>query len=198
MFTWRITAAATRTIVTQRSKGSQLIAAPAAALVAAPTALAAPIPAAVRRTGFLGPHALALGLLGESPGSHRNNTAANRLVEPVGTGATHAVCLLLLSRLLQLLQHVLDRGVHARPVARAAFFATRLSPAPVFRTALFADLMAFVVLDFLRLVFFMIPPVPGFVQLGSFLVRAKPPPKKQSPANGSSANDDAGAWSDEA
>jgi hypothetical protein len=61
-----------------------------------------------------------------------------------------------------------DRGVHARPVARAAFFATRLSPAPVFRTALFADLMAFVVLDFLRLAFFMIPPVPGFVQLGSF------------------------------
>jgi hypothetical protein len=86
----------------------------------------------------------------------------------VGTGATQAVCLLLLPRLLQLLQHVLDRGVHARPVARAAFFATRLSPAPVFRTALFADLMAFVVLDFLRLAFFMIPPVPGFVQLGSF------------------------------
>ena len=118
--------------------------------------------------GFLGPHSLTLGLLGESPGSHRNNPAANRLVEPVGTGATHAVCLLLLPRLLQLLQHVLDRGVHARPVARAAFFATRLSPAPVFRTALFADLMAFVVLEFLRLAFFMIPPVPRFVQLGSF------------------------------
>jgi hypothetical protein len=46
------------------------------------------------------------------------------------------------------------------PVARAAFFATRLSPAPVFRTALFADLIAFVVLDFLRLAFFMILPVP--------------------------------------
>ena len=44
------------------------------------------------------------------------------------------------------------------PVARAAFFATRLNPAPVFRTALFADLIAFVVLDFLRLAFFMIPP----------------------------------------
>ena len=56
--------------------------------------------------------------------------------------------------------------------------------APVFRTALFADLMAaFVVLDFLRLAFFMIPPVPRFVQLGSFLDSAKPPPKKQSPAN---------------
>jgi hypothetical protein len=63
-----------------------------------------------------------------------------------------------------------DRGVHARPVARAAFFATRLSPAPVFRTALFADLMAFVVLDFLRLALFIIPPVPRFVQLGSFSI----------------------------
>jgi hypothetical protein len=42
---------------------------------------------------------------------------------------------------------------------------------------------AFVVLDFLRLAFFMIPPVPRFVQLGSFLDSAKPPPKKQSPAN---------------
>jgi hypothetical protein len=58
------------------------------------------------------------------------------------------------------------QGVQARPVARAAFFATRLSPAPVFRTALFADFIAFVVLDFLRLAFFMIPPVPRFVQLG--------------------------------
>ena len=46
------------------------------------------------------------------------------------------------------------------PVARAAFFATRLSPAPVFRTALFADLIAFVVLDFLRLAFFMISFLP--------------------------------------
>ena len=60
-------------------------------------------------------------------------------------------------------------ALQARPVARAAFFATRLSPAPVFRAALFADLTAFVVLDFLRLAFFMIPPVPRFVQLGSFL-----------------------------
>ena len=48
------------------------------------------------------------------------------------------------------------QAFQARPVARAAFFATRLSPAPVFRAALFADLMAFVVLDFLRLAFFMI------------------------------------------
>jgi hypothetical protein len=53
-------------------------------------------------------------------------------------------------------------ALQARPVARAAFFATRLSPAPVFRAALFAELMAFVVLDFLRLAFFMIPPVPRF------------------------------------
>ena len=68
-----------------------------------------------------------------------------------------------------------DRGVQARPVARAAFFATRLSPAPVFRTALFADFMAFVVLDFLRLAFFMIPPVPRFVQLGSFLDSCQAP-----------------------
>ena len=51
-----------------------------------------------------------------------------------------------------------SRGVQARPVARAAFFAARLSPAPVFRAALFADLRAFVVLDVLRLAFFMIPP----------------------------------------
>ena len=63
------------------------------------------------------------------------------------------------------------QAFQARPVARAAFFATRLSPAPVFRAALFADLMAFVVLDFLRLAFFMIPPV-----LSSFSLAAKPPP----------------------
>lgn len=56
----------------------------------------------------------------------------------------------------------------ARPVARAAFFATRLRPAPVFRTALLADFMAFVVLDFLRLAIFE-PPDSSFVQLGSFL-----------------------------
>ena len=45
-----------------------------------------------------------------------------------------------------------DRAVHARPVARAAFFATRLTPAPVLRRVRFADLTNFVVLDFLRLV----------------------------------------------
>jgi hypothetical protein len=37
------------------------------------------------------------------------------------------------------------------PVARAAFFATRLSPAPVLRIVCFADFTTFVVLDFLRL-----------------------------------------------
>jgi hypothetical protein len=37
------------------------------------------------------------------------------------------------------------------PVARAAFFATRLSPAPVLRIVRFADFTTFVVLDFLRL-----------------------------------------------
>jgi hypothetical protein len=45
-----------------------------------------------------------------------------------------------------------NRAVHARPVARAAFFATRLTPAPVFRRVRFADFTNFVVLDFLRLV----------------------------------------------
>jgi hypothetical protein len=35
--------------------------------------------------------------------------------------------------------------------------------------------MAFVVLDFLRLAFFMIPPVPRFVQLGSFLDSCQAP-----------------------
>ena len=49
-----------------------------------------------------------------------------------------------------------------------------LVSAPVFRTALFADLMALVVLDFLRLAFFMNPLVPKFVQLGCSLVHAKP------------------------
>jgi hypothetical protein len=44
-----------------------------------------------------------------------------------------------------------DRGVHAIPVARAAFFATRLSPAPVLRIVRFADFTTFVVLDFVRL-----------------------------------------------
>jgi hypothetical protein len=37
------------------------------------------------------------------------------------------------------------------PVVRAAFFATRLSPAPVFRIVRFADFTTFVLLDFLRL-----------------------------------------------
>jgi hypothetical protein len=44
-----------------------------------------------------------------------------------------------------------DTGVHAIPVARAAFFATRLSPAPVLRIVRFAEFTTFVVLDFLRL-----------------------------------------------
>jgi hypothetical protein len=44
------------------------------------------------------------------------------------------------------------------PVARAAFFATRLSPAPVLRIVCFADFTTFVVLDFLRLAI-LFPPV---------------------------------------
>jgi hypothetical protein len=44
------------------------------------------------------------------------------------------------------------------PVARAAFFATRLSPVPVFRIVRFADFTTFVVLDFLRLAI-LFPPV---------------------------------------
>jgi hypothetical protein len=51
-----------------------------------------------------------------------------------------------------------DRGVHATPLARAAFFATRLSPAPVLRIVRFADFTTFVVLDFLRLAI-LFPPV---------------------------------------
>ena len=99
------------------------------------------------------------------------------------------------------------QAFQARPVARAAFLATRLSPAPVFRAALFADLMAFVVLDVLRLAFFMIPPVPRFVQLGSFLhlrqarfglpqVAAAP---KANPAGGGSSGvqSSAGTWGSE-
>jgi hypothetical protein len=61
----------------------------------------------------------------------------------------------------------------AKPVARAAFFATRLRPAPVFRTALFADFIAFAVLDFLRFAIF-VPPDSRFVQLGPFLHLRKP------------------------
>jgi hypothetical protein len=56
----------------------------------------------------------------------------------------------------------------AKPVARAAFFATRLTRAPVFRTALFADFMAFAVLDFLRFAIF-VPLDFRFAQLGCFL-----------------------------
>ena len=44
------------------------------------------------------------------------------------------------------------------PVARAAFFATRLSPAPVLRTVRLADFTIFVVFDFLRLAI-LFPPV---------------------------------------
>ena len=61
----------------------------------------------------------------------------------------------------------------AKPVARAAFLATRLTPAPVFRTALFADFIAFAVLDFLRFAIF-VPLDSRFVQLGSFLHLCKP------------------------
>ena len=51
-----------------------------------------------------------------------------------------------------------DRAIHAMPVARAAFFATRLAPAPVLRRVRFADFTTFVVLDFLRLAI-LFPPV---------------------------------------
>jgi hypothetical protein len=51
-----------------------------------------------------------------------------------------------------------DRAVHAMPVARAAFFATRLTLAPVLRRVRFADFKTFVVLDFLRLAI-LSPPV---------------------------------------
>jgi hypothetical protein len=54
------------------------------------------------------------------------------------------------------------------PVAWAAFFATRLSPAPVLRTVPFADFIAFAVLDFLRFAIF-VPLDSRFVELGSFL-----------------------------
>ena len=62
----------------------------------------------------------------------------------------------------------------AKPVARAAFLATRLTPAPVFRTALFADFIAFAVLDFLRFAIF-VPLDSRFVQLGSFLDSCQAP-----------------------
>jgi hypothetical protein len=55
-----------------------------------------------------------------------------------------------------------DRGVHPMPVARAAFFATRLSPAPVLRIVRFAVFTTFFVLDFLRLAI-LFPPVPYLV-----------------------------------
>jgi hypothetical protein len=61
----------------------------------------------------------------------------------------------------------------AKPVARAAFFATRLMPAPVFRTALFADFIAFAVLDFLRFAIFA-PPILGSFSLALFPICAKP------------------------
>jgi hypothetical protein len=44
------------------------------------------------------------------------------------------------------------------PVARAAFFPARLSPAPVLRIVRFADFTTFLVLDFLRLAI-LFPPV---------------------------------------
>jgi hypothetical protein len=66
------------------------------------------------------------------------------------------------------------------PVARAAFFATRLSPAPVLRIVRFADFTTFVVLDFLRLAI-VFPPVRYLVGLwklssnGAGLVRLLSP-----------------------
>jgi hypothetical protein len=65
------------------------------------------------------------------------------------------------------------RSDQAKPVARAAFLATRLTPAPVFRTALFADFMAFAVLDFLRFAIF-VPLDSRFVSLALFSIGAKP------------------------
>jgi hypothetical protein len=55
------------------------------------------------------------------------------------------------------------------PVARAAFFATRLNPAPVLRIVRFADFTTFVVLDFLRLAI-LFPPV-------RYLVGSSPRPR---------------------
>jgi hypothetical protein len=60
------------------------------------------------------------------------------------------------------------------PVARAAFFATRLSPVPVLRIVRFADFTTFVVLDFLRLAI-LFPPVRylvGLARARSIIVRS--------------------------
>ena len=68
------------------------------------------------------------------------------------------------------------KGVHAMPVVRAAFFATRLSPASVFRIVRFVDFTTFVVLDFLRLAI-LFPPVRYFSALArarSVIVRTNP------------------------
>jgi hypothetical protein len=72
-----------------------------------------------------------------------------------------------------------ERGVHAMPVVRAAFFATRLSPAPVFRIVRFADFTTFVVLDFLRLAI-LFPPV-------RYLVGPSPRPLCHSPHQSASS-----------
>jgi hypothetical protein len=66
-----------------------------------------------------------------------------------------------------------DGSDQAKPVARAAFFATRFMPAPVLRTALFADFMAFAVLDFLRFAILYLP-VLSLLSLALFSIRAKP------------------------
>jgi hypothetical protein len=65
------------------------------------------------------------------------------------------------------------------PVVRAAFFATRLSPAPVFRIVRFADFTTFVVLDFLRLAI-LFPPV-------RYLVGPSPRPLCHSPHQSASS-----------
>jgi len=65
------------------------------------------------------------------------------------------------------------------PVARAPFFATRLSPAPVLRIVRFADFTTFVVLDFLRLAI-LLPPV-------RYLVGPSPRPLCHSPQQSASS-----------
>jgi hypothetical protein len=77
-----------------------------------------------------------------------------------------------------------ERGVHAMPVVRAAYFATRLSPAPVFRIVRFADFTTFVVLDFLRLAI-LFPPV-------RYLVGSSPRPLCHSPHQSASSWLDSG------
>lgn len=115
-----------------------------------------------------------------SPGRLSVVPAARRQVrETAGTHAPSAVGAIARLQADETQTHIArsryNGSDQAKPVARAAFLATRLTLAPVFRTALFADFIAFAVFDFLRFaIFHASRSIPDSFRLALFAICAKP------------------------